>query len=426
MRKTIWVILIGVVVSAMIAFTTTSCNKNEFNKELADSMKKLTFNIDDVDPTHDWSMLNEYSVSVLPNVKDVKRVEILSQNPYTSLYAEKMAVHDAVENEKITINYSVPTMADSIYIAAVDADEKYTIVAAPYMTTKTIDFSHPNTTNKGTFNKLQPQTVYYCYDISYPEASSSWSYNDVVMSLSKEQVNDYVMRFTVTLVALGTTKQVAAGLRINGIKANKIAQVYTDDGKSFVKDSSARRTIIQNDDIVLTAKDGSPVINLYDDAHAAFFIQNNDNGTITRYQFNVSHEPGPNYMGYPAVTVTYNVVFNDGNIIPRLGFADLDLFISYYYITAPWEIHKYRYKFQESLNEFYEGHQYAYADNFAWALEVPYGQFRYPCIGYEMGGYKNGVAYGTYNKLNHAFGEWVNNKKKANDWCLYPNASMVY
>lgn len=426
MRKTIWVILAGVVVSAMIAFTTTSCNKNQFDKEKVDSMITLTFNIDQVDATHDWLLMNEWNIKVLANVKDVKRIELLSQNPYTSDKAEILATREATEGEQLNINYSLPTMCDSVYVAAIDENGKYTIVAAPYTTTKVVNFTRLNTTNKGTLNRLQPQTVFYCYDTSFPEASNTWSYNDVVMSLSKEYVNDYVMRFTVTLLALGTTKQVAAGLRFNGVKSSKIAQVYTDDGKSFVKDSSAQRTIIQDDDIVLTAKDGSAVLNLYDDAHAAFFNQKNDNGTITRYQFNVSHEAGPTYMGYPAVTVTYNVIFNDASIIQRLGFADLDLFVTYYYITAPWEIHKFRYKFQESLNEYIEGHQNAYSNNFSWALEIPYSSFRYPTIGNPMGGYKNGVSYGTYNRLNHSFGEWVTNKQKAKDWYLYPNASMVY
>ena len=236
MRKTIWLILAGLVVSVLVTFTTTSCNKNEFDKEKADTMKLITFHNDKVDPNHTWSLLNDWSIKVLPNVPGVKRIEVLSKNPYTSTEAELLASCEATENEALTIYYSVPTMNDSIYVAAVDENEKYTIVAAPYFTTKTVNFYRKNTTNTGTFNKLLNQKVYYCYDLSFPEPSNSWGYNDVVMALSKEVVNEHILRVTITLHALGTTKQVAAGLRINGIKASKIAQVYTDDDKSFVKD----------------------------------------------------------------------------------------------------------------------------------------------------------------------------------------------
>lgn len=426
MRKTIWAILAGLVVSVLVTFTTTSCNKNEFDKELADTMKLLTFHNDKVDPNHTWSLLNDYSVKILPNVPGVKRIEILSQNPYTSTTAELLASREVTENEELTIYYSVPTMCDSIYVAAVDENEKYTIVAAPYFTTKTINFNYKNTTNTGTFNKINPQKVYYCYDLNFPEAGTTWGYNDVIMALSKEYVNEHILRVTITLHGLGTTKQVAAGLRINGIKASKIAQVYTDNDESFVKNPNADRYIIKDKDIVLTARDGSPVINLFDDAHAAFFNQNNENGTITRYRFNVSHETGPEYMGYPEVTVTYNIIFKEKGLSSRLGFADLDLFVSYFYITAQWEIHKYRYKLTASLNDYLEGNENAYADKFTWALEIPYSQFRYPTYGNSMGSYKNGVSYGTYNRLKHSFGEWGADQNSATDWFLYPNSNMVY
>ena len=70
---------------------------------------------------------------------------------------------------------------------------------------------------------------------------------------------------------------------------------------------------------------------MFDDAHAAFFGQHNENGTITRYKFNVSHTSGPEYMGYPDVSVTYNVIFNEPGLTTRLGFTDFDLFVSYFY-----------------------------------------------------------------------------------------------
>lgn len=426
MRKTIWVIMTCIVVGVLTTLTTTSCNKNEFDKEVADTMKLLTFHNDKVDPHHNWSLINDWGIKVLANSPDVKRIEILSQNPYTSVYSEVLAARETTEGEEVYLYYSVPTMCDSVYVAAVNSKEEYKIVAVPYMTPNTVNFSKLNTKNSGLFNKLQNQKVWYCYDISFPEPSNTWSYNDVVMSLSKEYVNEYVMRITVTLHALGTTKQVAAGLRLSGVKYEKVEQVYVEGDNKFIKDPDAKRYIIEDKDLLLKANDGSAVINLFDDAHAAFFGQHNENGTITRYKFNVSHTSGPEYMGYPDVSVTYNVIFNEPGLTTRLGFTDFDLFVSYFYITAPWEVHKYRYKFQETIAEYYQGNQNAYADKFTWALEIPFSQFRYPTAGNAMGSYKNSVSYGTYNKLYHSFGEWGTNMNQATDWFLYPNSGMVY
>lgn len=427
MRKTIGVILTCIVVGVLVTFTTTSCNKNEFDKEVADTMKLITFHNDKVDPNHTWSLINDWGIKVLANSYDVKRIEILSKNPYTSVYSEILATREASENELVNLYYSVPTMCDSIYVAAVNSKGEYTIVAAPYMTPDVVNFNKLNTTNSGHLNIIRNQKVYYCYDLSYPEPSNNnWSYHDIVMSLSKEYVNEYVMRITVTLHALGTTKQVAAGLRLSGVKYEKVEQIYVEGENKFVKDPDAERYIIKDKDLLLKAHDGSAVINLFDDAHAAFFNQYNDNGTVTRYKFNVSHTSGPEYMGFPEVTVTYTVVFNEPELTTRIGFTNFDLFASYFYITAPWEVHKYRYKFQETLAEYYGGNQYAYADKFTWALEIPYSQFRYPTVGNAMGSYKNGVSYGAYNKLNHSFGEWGTNMNNATDWFLYPNSAMVY
>ena len=91
MRKTIWVIIICIVVGVLTTLTTTSCNKNEFDKEVADTMKLLTFHNDKVDPHHNWSLINDWGIKVLANSPDVKRIEILSQNPYTSVYSEVLA-----------------------------------------------------------------------------------------------------------------------------------------------------------------------------------------------------------------------------------------------------------------------------------------------------------------------------------------------
>lgn len=425
MKKVLWIIAVGLVISLTVS-TTTSCSKELFDKETADTMKLLSFHNDKVDANQDWLLIRDWTLQVKANVPGVKRIEILSENPYQSPYAEILATHNVTENQQIGISYSMPTLCEKVYVAAVTDDGTYTIVETTADNSSVVDFSSGRIDTNGTMYELRQQQVFYCFDTAFPEPSSTWGYNDLVLSVAKEYVNEYVMRLKVTLRAIGTTKQVAAAIRLDGVPYENVSHVAIEGNNTFVHNKDAKRVLIENQELLIKAKDGSAVINLFDDAHAAFYTQQNDNGTVSRYKFNVSHEVGPEYMGYPELTVTYYINFNEPGFSDRIGFLNFDPFVVYYYITTPWEIHKFRYKFQETIWDYFGDNQSAYKDRFTWCVEVPYSQFRYPTAGNSLGSYKSGAIYGTYQKRGHSFGEWVSNEEKARDWYLYPTESMVY
>ena len=433
MKKTAISTIVIIAALAAMMTTTTSCNKNLFNKEVTDSIKKLTFHNDKVDPNHTWSLMNEWVMKVYPNVAGVKRVEILSNDPYTSTEAEVLGSRSVTENKQTTVRYSVPTVATTVYVAAVTVDEnnkeQYTVVSAPVASTSVVDFTSPIAHSSNTIKKTpEPLTVIYCYCASFPEPSDQWGYNDLVLKVQKEYVNEMAIRLHVTLQAIGATKQIAAAIRLNGVK---FADVYdittTTEHNAFVKDPEADRFIIEDKELKVEGRDGNAVLNLFDDAHAVFRIKTNDNGTVDRWMFNVLHTTGNGSTEWTPVTVSYNIVFNKA-IAADVGFFDLDPFIAYYYNTARWEVHKYNYKFNETLFSIYEGKQSAYYDGFSWALEIPYSQFRYPLSGYSIGSYNNGVLYGAYQYKGHSFGEWGSDHNKSQDWYLnkYAQSRMVY
>ena len=201
----------------------------------------------------------------------------------------------------------------------------------------------------------------------------------------------------------------------------------TTEKNTFIKDPEAEGFIIEDKNLKIEGRDGYAVLKLFDDAHAAFRVKTNDNGTVERWKFNVSHTTSAGSTEWNPVTVSYNVVFNKA-IASEIGFWNLDPFIAYYYNTARWEVHKYNYKFCETLFSIYEGRESAYYDGFSWALEIPYSQFRYPLSGNGIGSYKDGVLYGAYQYQGHSFGEWGSDRNKAQDWYLnkYAQSKMVY
>jgi hypothetical protein len=124
------------------------------------------------------------------------------------------------------------------------------------------------------------------------------------------------------------------------------------------------------------------------------------------------------------VTVSYDVKFKKSNAAYSVNFGQLDPFILYYYNSNVWEVHKYAYKFKETLYSYYSDSPSSYDSGFTWALEVPYKWFRYPLEGISMGSYKNGVIYGAYQKPYHSFGEWGADMTVARDWYLYPSSNV--
>ena len=418
--------LFGLIAVILVTCATlTSCKKNLYDPELTKEALKLTFHNDVVDPNHTWGMLDDKTVTVTANVVGVKRIEILSVNPYASegKSVELMAQRDVTENEKVSMIYSVPQINDSVYLAAVREDGTYRVVAIE-SGKATADFTTINTKNTGTLVSPVPQEVFYCYCNTFPQPSTTWSFTDCVMILSKEIVNPQTLRINVTLAAVGSTTQTAAGLRLDGVNFSDVESVRISNNNTFNKYENTRRTIITNDALGLQGQDGSFVINLFDDAHLAFSVPVSDAGMIGRYYINISHTTDDTHKEFSPVTVSYDVKFKKSNAAYNITFGKLDPFILYFYNSNVWEVHKYAYKFKETLYSYFSGSPSSYDTGFTWALEVPYKSFRYPLQNISMGSYKNGVIYGAYQRPNHSFGEWGADMTVARDWYLYPSANV--
>jgi len=420
MRKIYWMTALLAVIAI------TSCKRNLFDAEQTKKALELTFHNDVVDPQHTWTLMNDQVITVTANVANVVRIELLSANPYApnDNDVELLAQREASEGDQVTMNYDIPVANDSVYVAAVTESGTYTVVAVK-QGRGTVDFSTLNTTNTGQLTSPSTQNVFYCYCNSYPMPSTTWGFNDLVMKLSKEVVDNSTLRVNVTLVALGSTNQMAGALRLHGVSQDEIESVTIHRG-TFAKYTSSQRLLIKDEELLLKGQDGSAVINLFDDAHMAFFVRTSDNGSVNRYMINVSHTSDLQHMEFSPVTVSYDIKFKQPYMPYSIGFSKLDPFILYYYNSNIWEIHKYAYKFKETLYSYYSDSPKSYDNGFSWVIEIPYSWFRYPLIGNSMGSYKNGAIYGSYQQPHHSFGEWGSDHTTATDWYLYPTANSVY
>ena len=421
MRQTLKLLISVLLLTCMLG----ACKKDMFDPDTAKKMMELTFHNDTVDKRHTWTLIEDWSVLVTANVKGVRRIELLSGNPYTNEKAEVVGNSTASMGDVMELRCSLPSIADSLYVAAVDSTGRYYVVAVSEQQSR-VDFSHLNTINSGVLKSVGQQEMFYCYCSTYPEPSETWGFNDCVFRISKELISSRKLRITVTLQAVGTQVQIAAALRLAGINYDQVEKVEWKDGSNFRRAENVARYFIKDESALLEAQDGSAVINMFDDAHAAFYNKTNQQGMVYRYRYNVKHANSSDYYEFSQPSVSYDVSFKEDDIANTITFASLDPFILVNYAGTTWEIHKYIYKFNETLYSYYSGQPLAYNNGFTWALEIPYTWFRYPSANNSMGSYKKGALYGAYQTFDHSFGEWGADRNKARDWYLYPNTSMVY
>ena len=417
------IIYIGIIGMALVTMMT-ACRKNYFNKEDYDIIVEQTWHNDTVDARHTWNLLRDGRITVKANVKDVKRIDLLTANPYVSEKAEVLNTADAAEGDEKVILYSVPTIYDSIYVDAVTTQGAHYVKAVP-VGASSADFTTLNTKNSGTWSEPNKQEIYYCYCNSFPKPSYTWDFNDCVFRISKEVVDDYTLRLNVTLEAMGTLTKTAAAIRLQNVGFDQVESVTISNNRTFVRNTEVERTYITGSDLLLKGKDGSAVINLFDDGHLAFYSRVDQTGQLYRYFYNVNHTINSTYAQFTAPTVSFDIKFKQNDLARDMTWTTIDPFIVCVYNVALVEIHKFRYKLNEVLFDFIENPQ-DYRNSFTWALEIPYSWFRWPLEGNAIGSYKNGALYGTYSKPYHSFGEWGADRTQAQDWYLYPETNMVY
>lgn len=417
--------LITLISACVSLLVMQGCNNEYFDKEKVEEILELSFHNDTIDANHTWRLMTEHSIQVTTSIADVERIEILSADPHESEKCELLTKENASAGETVSLSYSVHLAQQQLYAAAVTTSGAYHIKAFNKGDMQVNVPTDPKASQR-TY-KPQPQEVYYCFCNGYPQPSRTWDFNDLVLRISRSVVDENTLRLNVTLVAVGTTLQEAAALRLVGVNYDEVASISRIDDKSFGTNEAYGRMLIRETDDLLKSRLGEAVINLFDDAHIAMNVKGFDQtGQVYRFYYNVSNSLDPEYEIRNEVTVSYLITFKNAGRVKNITFDKLDPFLVYSYNGATWEIHKFIYKLDEVLFEYYGGNPFNYNTHYTWALEVPYSWFRYPIEGTAMGTFREGIRTGAYHKYEHSFGEWAADRNKATDWYLYPEKSMVY
>lgn len=402
-----------------------SCVKYEYSEEGYREIMLEYFPVESVTSQSVWNMCARKRVTLTSTLSQIRKVQVLSTNPYEDdRDCEILAESNLLQNQSVSLLYYVPKSTADVCFAAIDEYGQYIQVITAGAGTADISFDTPMA-DAQTFD-LQPQKFYYCFEENYPEAGD-WDYNDLVLGISMERTNDpRKVKLNVELHAVGSLKQLAAAINLVGYDKSQIRSVTVDGTNYFVPNPDTYRSIITSSDLLLKGKSGEAVINLFDDAHAAFSPAT-EGVASTRYYYNTvwdtsKRQDAKNVTG---PSTTFIIEFLNAADAQEFGMANLDPFVALPYISVTFEIHTRRYKLNETLFSYYNGQEATYNDEFSFAIEVPYRHFYYPQEGLKIGTKKGAVIGGCYAKQGASFGEWLQGSVEAEEWYKNPTGEVM-
>lgn len=400
-----------------------ACMNMEYSQEQLKKVILGNFPIDTVDVAHDWNLLQSHAVTVHVDVNDwnIRRVQILNGNPYEREGVEVLADRLARTTDVVSPVITVPDMGMTLYAAAINADGRYYVV--PIGPQQEADFTHGSVTSTGTLHQPVYQTFTYLFEEDFP-LPGDFDYNDVVLRISQQVVDTCTLKLKVRLAAVGARGQVGAAIRLPEIYFTDVESVTIDEGSRFDEDYTTERFYIDNDKVLVKGRDGSAVINLFEDAHWSLNPVE-EYGQVKRMYYNtVKYEVKDEATTIAPQERTYTITFRKGLDASFMKLADIDPFIMVNSNGLVLEVHTYRYKYAEAIWHYTTGSN-GEDEHVTWALLIPDGQFHYPIEGIFIGRYRNGEVSGAYSRLKHSFGEWGRNRNTAIDWWYYDNATKA-
>lgn len=411
----------------------TSCHKDVFDEDDYNKIIDEASPVDSVDAKHTWELTQDHIYVVEANVHiGVKSFQILSDNPLTALNAEIMAESPIEDGGRIMVAATVPTRMYQLYAALVDDKGNYTVVSFPVETT-VVNFSGVKSTEsqKPLKARLVQQKLVYCFEEEMPEPGD-YDYNDIVLRLSREVVNSHHLKIVVELVAVGGSKQLAAGLRLVGYRAEDIDSVTIESGNSFDMGGSYHNVLLEksasplfnSSSLLQAGRNGEAFLYLFEDAHWAMGDdQDLASQGVQRKKYNVSKSDGTDFRIVPTRPEIYHVYFKERANVT--GFTP-DMFDPF--VLSPnwgfvWEHHCYRDCEAQVTREYTLSGS---TKHLPWALMIPYASFRYPLEGVNIGFKKNGGYFGAYMNKGCSFGEWAEDRTKCLDWYTSPTFNRIF
>jgi len=415
----------------IMIITGSACHREMYDQQTHQDMMDSVSPVDSVDAMHTWILTTTKTLMVTtPDTGAIKMVKILTANPRETGNAEVVGEAYATAGKTVTMAVTYSNRLTTLYAAAVDSSDYYTITRFEPNVSSAVDFSGATVVHEKMPYVPQPQQYTYCYERQYDMALEyDFDYNDIVLRISQERTGEKEMRYHVQLAAVGLDIQMAAAINMLGFKYDDIESVKTVDSLSFnttngkdVPDQIL--TLSKNKDFFVRGRNNEAVLNLFVDSHwATGDLLEENYGIMERKLYNVSKTSGGDYQMMVPRTITYIVKFKSADALNMASLDRLDPFMYYGYNGGIFEIHIFPYRNNQTLNAYPSSP----IKTLPWALCIPSSTFRWPLEGINMGFImKESHLFGAYATYGHSFGEWAMDRNRALDWYEYPTDNQVF
>lgn len=419
----------------------SGCKKIEmFDPGAYNDLVRGSFPVGNIDHSHSWRLWSEGSVSVTCLVEGASTLLLLTGDPTASeaeVLGQLLLPADGQTGRAWLLLGLVPKTSVQTYVAALDADDRLLAVKRVPRGTSAVSLSGADAPPEGAaYRQPRRQRVHYLYEASFPQPGD-WDYNDLVLTLDAPEpvrpsanvgtdLAERQVRLHVTLRALGTRQQVAAAIRLSGVKRDRVEDVATDSymGVGLQRNTDYPPTLLPEEGTLLKSRRNSEaVVALFDDAHLAFNPERQENAQPYRFCYNVSHDVADDiFREAEAPEADYVITFASAQEARAFSLSRIDPFIIVDYNGAKWEIHDYPDRAEQTLHSYGTKDQDNFSTGVSWALSVPYASFRHAVEGQPLGASDGPNAPGAYPD----WAAWVQDCNAALDWPLRPNESKVY
>ncbi|MDR1005077.1 MAG: LruC domain-containing protein [Prevotellaceae bacterium] len=315
-------------------------------------------------------------------------------------------------NSKITGNIYIETSKSNQFKQYISGNVTFTKPGnAPVISDDTdCTFANYPTTSPEVTEPTPPAVYTYVYEDNFPLVGD-YDFNDIVLDVSLDYTRNAsngitATNITVTLVAVGASKTLGAGLRIAGVPRSQLGS-YTVGGTDV-----SRFTESLTGSLFDTSEETGNdfmTIPLFGNAHA---VLGAPQGTITNTQTD----------GYTADPRTFTITIPQTVTTQLITQDNLDFFISYQYkgMQKRVEVHLYEFwKYGATAKGTVQQENLDLAGNNTWAVCVP--DFSYPKEFVNICDQKN-LNNCAYSK----FLNWARNRSMDKDWSMHPNKGNTY
>lgn len=333
----------------------------------------------------------------------------------------------AASGDRLYNIYNGNASGSSIYWS--DAEKSVVTSSSPAYTREAGGCSEGFTSLADSPVDQEDYAIRYLFEDNFPQ-EGDYDFNDLVLTVAP-RVDGRDVTLRVTLNAVGSTKQMAAAIRVSGVSRSEVTAASMEGDFDFNNGKPVSSYMIIDSRDMLLPDDknltGDLVINLFSDAHWAMSHTMESNGNIRRWLYNTadmaSLNPRPDCADVPPVTVTYRLTLASPEAAARFVADNLDAFVIESSNGLFFEVHTHPYKLEQVIYQYIKDPS-NYADTYIWALQVP-SQTRWPLEGVIIGSNRGGVISGAYQRPGQSFCEWAISRSKALNWWMYPTENMV-